>query len=268
LEELSVSGLTLFYKNEGWGAVEPVREACERSVSLIQERWGLAVPRDCRVYIMSSLTGFVFQSAPWKYKIILAVTLPLWYFRERRVWPYAGGYERSYGHRRVVGVKPPRLIALGKSTFGDRIFIEIENPSEKVQSVTCHELAHAFASHLSLPTWLKEGLAMLTVDKYFDKPTVRHESLELLQHSSRKASPAGTQQLDIEDQDATVYQYVRGYWLTRYLEETQPGLLKGLLSQGLDRKDLEGEVIAACGKSPEAFGNEIDGLILSHFKHG
>jgi hypothetical protein len=204
LEALSVSGLTLVYNNEGRDAVEPVREACERSVSLIQEHWGFDVPRDCRVYIMSSLLGFVFQSAPWKYKIILAVTLPLWYFRERRVWPYVGGYERRYDHRRVVGVKPPRLIALGKSTFGDRIFIKIEDPSEKVQSITCHELAHAFTSHLSLPTWLKEGLAMLTVHRYFDKPTVRHESLELLQHSSRKASPAGTQQLDIEDQDATV----------------------------------------------------------------
>jgi hypothetical protein len=265
LEELSVSGLTLFYGDEGRDAVEPVRKACERSVSLIQEHWGLGVPKDCRVYIMSSLLGFVFQSAPWKHKIILVVTLPLWYFRERRVWPYVGGYERRYGGRRVVGVKPPRLIALGKSTFGDRIFIKIEDPSEKVQSITCHELVHAFTSHLPLPTWLKEGLAMLTVDRYFDKPMARQETLGSLQNASRKVRPGGSEQLDIEDQDATIYQYVRGYWLTRFLEETQPGLLKGLLSQGLDQKQLEGKIVVACGKSPAAFWDEIDGLILSHF---
>ena len=106
---------------------------------------------------------------------------------------------------------------------------------------------------------------MLTVDKYFDKPTVRNESLELLQQSFHKASPGGSEQLDIEDQDATVYQYVRGYWLTRFLEETQPGLLKDLLSQGFDQKGLEGKIVVACRKSPAAFWDEIDGLILSHF---
>ncbi|MEJ2353715.1 MAG: hypothetical protein P8Y03_28375, partial [Anaerolineales bacterium] len=136
---------------------------------------------------------------------------------------------------------------------------------EKVQSITCHELVHAFTSHLPLPTWLKEGLAMLTVDRYFDKPMVRQETLGSLQHASRKASPRGIEQLDIKDYDATVFQYVRGYWLTRYLEETQPGLLKGLLSQGLDQNQLVDKIVVACGKEPEAFWDEIDGLILSRF---
>lgn len=265
MESVPVSGLTLFFEAEERDGAESVRQACEKSVRLIHRSWGLETPGDCRVYIMTSWLRAPFQSAPWPWKVLLVLLLPFWAPRARKVWPYAGGWEQQYGDRRTVGVKPTRLITLGDSSIGDRIFVPEEDVTAKVQGVTCHELVHAFSSHLGLPAWLKEGLAMVTVDRFFERATVRHETLEALERSSPETSTGGREKLPVGDQDALVYQYVRGYWLTRYLEETRPGLLKGLLSRRYSRDELEGEVATAYGKEREEFWDEIDREIVSHF---
>jgi hypothetical protein len=38
--------------------------SCEQSVRLSQNKWGLGPPQDCRIYVMTSWLGFVFQAAP------------------------------------------------------------------------------------------------------------------------------------------------------------------------------------------------------------
>lgn len=265
MERMSINGLTLFFDAEERDAAELIRQACEKSVRLIHENWGLDTPQDCRVYVMTSWLRFVFHSAPWPRKILLAAFMPLWAFRARKVWPYAGGWERSYGQRRAVGVKPPHLIQLGDRSIGDRIFVK-QDVDEKVQSITCHELVHAFISHLKLPTWMKEGLAMVTVDRYFEKPTVRKETLEVFEHWSHKTSPGGNEALRIGDRDTIMYQYVRGYWLTRYIEDTRPGLLKGLLTRLDHHNELESKIATAYGKKHEEFWGRVDRILVSHFK--
>ncbi len=265
MQKIVVEGLTLYFAAEEQEAAGLVREACERSARLLREQWGLAAPEDCRVYLMTSWLDFVFRSAPWPWKVLLALTLPLWVFRVRKLWPLAGGWAQSYGRRRTVGVKPPRLLQLADRRMGERIFIEEGTLDEKVQRITCHELTHAFTSHLRLPPWLREGLAMVAVDRCFGRPTVRQETLALLELSLGKQSTRGDRRLRIEDEDALITLYARGYWLTRYIEETRPGLLKGLLSRRYRQDELEGKIAAAYGKRPEEFWSEMDGVLSSHF---
>jgi hypothetical protein len=266
MQRTSIDGLTLYFRAEDQDTVELIRQACEKSTRLIQDHYGLDTPKDCRVYIMTSWLGFMFHSAPWPWKVLLAVTMPLWAFRANKTWPLAGGWEQRYGQRRAVGVKPPRLLRLADKSIGDRFFVRRENVDEKVQSITCHELTHAFTSHLQLPTWLKEGLAVLMVDKFFEEVTVRYETIEVLERSPDKYNPGGRQKLRVEEEDALVNVYVRGYWLTRYIEETQPGLLKDLLSRRYQHDELEGKIATAYGKRLAGFWREIDEVLVSHFK--
>jgi hypothetical protein len=265
MQKIVVEGLTLYFDAEEQEAAGWVRQACERSVRLLREQWGLAAPKDCRVYIMTSWLDFAFRSAPWPWKVLLALTLPLWAFRIRKLWPLAGGWAQSYGRRRAVGVKPPRLLQLADRRMGERIFIEEGTLDEKVQRITCHELTHAFTSHLRLPPWLQEGLAMVMVDRCFERPTVRPETLALLDPSPGRQSTRGDQKLRIEDEGASITLYARGYWLTRYLEETRPGLLKELLARRYRQDELEGQIASAYGKRPEEFWGEVDGVLSSHF---
>jgi hypothetical protein len=268
MEIISISGLTLYFDPDEKEAADLIARACEKSARLIYEQWGKSAPQDCRVYVMTSWLHFVFHSAPWPRKVLMALTLPLWAFQTMKLWPYAGGWSRKFGKRWAVGVKPPRLIQLGDSSIGERIFMKQENVRQKVEHVTCHELVHAFTDHLNLPTWMHEGLAMLTVDRYAGAPTVRNDTLDVVAASSQGSSPGGREPLQIDDRDATIYQYVRGYWLVRYIEEIHPGLLKDMLVRPLPHDELEGKIAAAYGMERDAFWGEVDHRLATHFMQG
>jgi hypothetical protein len=268
MESRSIGGLTLYFETEDREAADLIGRACERSVQTIHEHWGLETPEDCRVYVMRSLLHFVYHSAPWSWRVLLSATFPLWYFRQRRIWPYAGGYEQRYGRRVAVGVKPPQLMQEADGSVGARVFVQTGDTGEKVERTTCHELAHAFVGHLDLPAWLKEGHAMVTVDRFMGKPTVQHATLEALARSSTKAEAEGYRKVSMKDPDAAVYLYTRGYWITRYLDDTHPELLRSLLQQRRSQSALENEVATALGMEVGAFWREIDGMVIAHFGHG
>jgi hypothetical protein len=265
MQRISVGGLTLWFGAQDLDSVELVRQACAKTERLLHEHWGLDTLEDCRVTIMTSWLGFMFRSAPWPWRLLLGVTLPLWALRAWRIWPIAGGWEQRFGRRRAVGVKPPRLLQRADRRIGERFFVERDNVDEKVQSITCHELTHAFTSHLDLPTWLREGLAMVTVDKFFQEPTVRDDTLEMLELPSETGDLGGRQRLRVGDEGALLEVYARGYWLTRYIEETQPGRLRDLLAERCPHSELERRIAAAYGKRRATFWDEIDEVLVSYF---
>lgn len=266
MNDETVAGLRLFYDAEQHEAARIVRMACERSVGLLHQRWGLAALEDCRVYVMTSWLSFLFHSAPWPWKVYLALTLPLVARRASRIWPYAGGWSLQFGRRRVVGVKPLRLIQTANRGLGEQIFTQDRDLSEKVQTITCHELVHAFTFHLKLPTWLQEGLATLAMEHYLDRRIVRQETLDNLLRPSPPYNGRATEKLRVDDPQALISHYVRGYWLTRYIEETRPQLLKDLLSKRHRREELEEKVASAFGKDRKDFWKNIDEELRSVWK--
>lgn len=266
METRSVQGLTLHYNAREQEAADLIGGACARSVPLLESHWGLDRPRDLRVYVMTSPLRPIFHSAPWAWRILLALTLPLWFSRARRLWRIAGGWEQSFGRRRMVGVKPPRLLQEADGSLGRRIFVAGRSLEQRVEHNTCHELAHAFVAHLKLPAWLKEGQAMVTVDRYAGKPMVQKETLQVLARFSAQPGVEHARRLRTRDPEALVYQCVQGYWLTRYLDETQPDLLRGLLAQQLRAQALESELAAGLGLAREAFWDGIDSVVVAHFQ--
>ncbi|MGD9144758.1 MAG: hypothetical protein PVI80_04285 [Anaerolineae bacterium] len=266
MEANPVQGLTLFYDAEEGEAAELIGEACAQTVQLLKEYWGLEIPEDLRVYVMTSWFHFLFHSPPWPWRILVALALPFLYLRIRRMWPYVGGWEQRFGRRRAVGVKPPWLLAEADRSIGARIFVPEENIEEKVALTTCHELSHAFVAHLQLPNWLKEGQAMVTVDQFAGKLTVRAETLEALERYSARARAASDRRISVQDPDAAVYLYTRGYWITRFLDEAQPELLRDLLEQRMPHQVLENRIADTLGMSREEFWKSIDQTLVAHFK--
>jgi hypothetical protein len=262
MERIPISGLTLYYDADEHEAVDEILLACERSVETITSSWQLDAPRDCRVYIMTTWPRCVFQGAPLGSQIVLGLTLPLWYAEFKKRWQYAGGWSQRYGDRQVVGIKAPRLIAQTPKPIGESIFISEENLEQKVLSIVCHELTHAFSSHLRLPTWMHEGLAMVSTDRCLGKPTVLRDTLQLLKAENQDQKGAEKINLNTQSREEIILLYVRGYWLTRFLVETQPELLHKLLNERFSHQELEGLIAAELGIGQEAFWQEIDQLVV------
>ena len=173
MESTPLNGLTLYYDEEGAYALDLIREACVLSIQIMQDSWQLNPPAECRgihhdhlaaVFIPCS-SQVVANYSDYNHA---ADEEPL-----RYTLGVAGGWEQQFGKRHTFGVKPPHLLKDADQSIGERIFVKEENIDVKVQQNTCHELTHAFSSHLKLPMWLKEGLAMVSVDKYAGKPTVK-----------------------------------------------------------------------------------------------
>jgi hypothetical protein len=263
METRTIDGMRLFFDNEDRAGADVIGQACARTTRLHREHWGLEAPPETHVYVMTSWLSGTFRAAPPLWKALLVVTFPLWAPRARRLWPFAGGWAQRYGRRRTVCVKPPRLMAQSDQSMGLRIFVPADSLEDKVGRVTCHELTHAYTEHLKPLSWLHEGLAMVAVDRFAEQPTVRPETVEVLARRSTGARPV--RRLQDRDPDTLTYQYVQGYWLTRYFEETHPGLLKELLSAQVPPSVVEKGLADACGLAPDEFWAQIDGLAVAHF---
>lgn len=162
-------------------------------------------------------------------------------------------------------MKPPRLLAEADRTIGQRIFVRPEprDLAREVQQVTCHELAHACAAHLKPPMWLNEGLAMVTVDHYNGAPTVRDDSLEILALDHAAGDSARYQDVDADDHEALLHHAVRGYWLTRFLDEHHPDTLRSLLAEPHNRGEVSKLLAEAVGCEAQRVWQEIDGIVVN-----
>ena len=173
---------------------------------------------------------------------------------------------QGYGQAPAVGIKPPRLMATADRSVGDKLFVRDVDTEDEVRQVTCHELTHACSNHLRLPTWLHEGIAMVSVDRLRGRPSVRSDTLDLIAARSEKASPTGYPRSSLQYADAWVYLYARGYWLTRHILDENPTLIPELLARRRPHRDIEEETASAFGLGQEEFWSGIDEVLVTHFK--
>jgi hypothetical protein len=268
MERQPIAGLTLYSDPRERDTADLIATASRKTLLILQEHWGFAPPDDCRVYVMTSWLRFMFHSAPWSWRIVMAVTLPFWSRRAREMWPLAGGFHQAYGRRRAIGVKPPRLIRRADGALGEQIFVPEENADleRKVQYITCHELTHACAAHLKPPMWLNEGLAMVTVDLYAGSQTVRQETLDLLVQPRAGGEPADYRDVRASDSESLLYDTVRGYWLVRYLHDRYPGVLRQLLARRYESGEMTNVMATAVGLREADFWPDIDAMVVDLFE--
>lgn len=260
-----IDGITIAANPQESETVELIEKSCARALRLAREMWALDPPQDCHIYVMTSWWKFFFRSAPWPWKVLLAVGFPLWALRARRTWPYAAAWTQRYGRRVAIGVKPPHLLEISDMSVGIRMFVKEKDMRLKVQHVSCHELVHACSAHLQLPMWLNEGIATVTVDRYLGKRTILRTTLELLRDYQPKAPPPTYRQLSRMKTEALVYHTTRGYWLTRYLAEQHRDFMIRLLETRRSAQEIDNLMAENLKIDPLTFWQEIDGILVQYF---
>jgi len=265
MDTQTINGVTLYYDPPEKDAADQLAFAIQRSLDMIASTWQLPVPDDCRVYLMVSWPRCVFLGAPATSQILLALTLPLWYREFKLRWLYAGGWSQRYGHRHVVGVKAPRLLADTPQAMGESLFVEEDDLDHKYLSIVCHELTHACSANLDLPSWLNEGLAMVCVDRCLKKQTVLSNTLELLKSEGDGTKTADAINLKTQSREEIILLYTRGYWLTRYLAEKHPETLEAPLRGNLPSKEIEPGIAKALDIPFDHFWEKVDPILIKHF---
>jgi hypothetical protein len=260
-----VGAITLHFNEQDQESALLVMRAAGETEELLRSRWSLEFPPDCHLLVMTSWFQFMFTASPMLWRIPLALTLPLWVGRVASTWKVAGGWTNRFGRRVAIGVKPPALLETADRRIGKRIFVEQDDPREKVRQITCHELTHAATSRLRLPLWLNEGLAGRAVDHFSGHSTIRIETLATLTDPERNPRPLGYRQLRTRDRDMVVYQFSRGYWLTRWLDEIDPDALLRLLSTRLPASDIEDMLAETLGLDRSNLWPAIDRALYKRY---
>src|SRR5512136_2850423 len=138
MQSRPVGGITVVFDSSEQDTAALICDTTGEALRLIKESWGLGKPEDCRIYVMTSWWGFIFQSAPWPWRTALALAWPLWCFRAQRAWPYSAAWTQRYGRRVAIGIKPPRLLEAGDKSIGVHMFVEEKETKTQVRHLTCH----------------------------------------------------------------------------------------------------------------------------------
>ena len=265
-QQLQLDRLRIEFAPEDRSTAKVMAEACSEALRLAKASWGLDPPSDCRLYVMTSWRDFVLRSAPWPWKVALALYYPLWSGRVQRMWPISAGWTQRYGRRTAIGIKPPRLLDVSDKSVGVHMFVEEKDPVAKIRHLACHELTHAASAHLRLPAWMNEGLATVTVDRFMGKVTIREESLALLERMQPKAPPPSYRALARFRGETLAYHAVRGYWIVRLLEEVHPGFVRSLLTSRHPAVWIERRIAERLGLEPAAIWRDIDERVAERFR--
>ncbi len=261
-----IGTLTINFETAHQETADLISETCTEALALIQGKWGWDVPPNCQIYVMTSWAGFFFHSAPWAWKVLLALFIPLWAPRARRSWPISAAWTQRYGKHLAIGVKPPNLLEKPDPSLSRPIFVEETDNKTILRHVTCHELVHACSSHLRLPVWLNEGIAAVTVDQFIGKPTILDETLNLVEIILPKAPPPSYREFVQTRGEIFGYHTVRGYWIVKMLEEEHPGFLRAMLPKNSEPNEIEKEIAALLQINPDQFWQRIDGTVVTHHK--
>jgi hypothetical protein len=230
-ERVDVMGVPVIYPAKYHDSGMAMAEAVEKTIAIVTEHWHLAVPKGCEVHVLTDLDEFVDQTVPKSLYHLVNLTKPLWQPRAQRAFTLAGGWMLPWPGCLAVGVKPPELVVRSTSRLGERLFVAVSDPLEKVQHLTCHELTHACTAHLRLPPWLNEGLAMRTVDHMVGYPTILETTRAMVQFDQSVLSSRAYRRIKPNDYDSLIRLYATGYWVTCQLEESHPTTLGELLKR-------------------------------------
>jgi len=223
MERFTTSGPIVYFAPQDRRDAKAVARACDRAVAVLAKSWGLRPPADCQVWVTRDGRDFVTASAPTAWRALLVVTRPIWSRSLAKSWRFSGGLSQHSGRRWVIGVQPMDLMGATDPGVQHRLFVPEDDMEQKVRHVVCHELAHAATASLQLPDWLDEGLAMLTVDRCLGKATVQPRTIDLLGHLPRRSERK-------HPVDVVLRQYAQAYWLTRYVDEERPEVLRKSLA--------------------------------------
>ena len=250
--QIEVAGTPIIYTERHSATALAMAEAVEKTASIVARHWNLTVPKDCQVRMLENWEEFVDNTVPKRLRLLVKLAKPFWRRRAERAFSLSGGWMLPWRGHPSVGVKPPELLIQSETRLGEKLFMMVSDPLEKVKQLTCHEFTHACTAHLRLPPWLNEGLAMRAVDHMVGHPTVLEKTQDIIRFDKFALNSQSYRRIKPGDHDAIIQLYATGYWVTRKLEKENPAVLIDLLKHKRSIRKVSNTVKAALKLSHES----------------
>jgi len=245
-------------------AVE-VLQSFEKAEPILIKKWGPRNSDFIVVYICNSPIDFVFSIATGILRLLWKITYPLWARKLELFYNRAGGVTMHIKSKSYIWLRPPDAYDYVEKTIGKLLFGKIEDRSEKLQFVFVHELTHAHIGNRKLPTWINEGIAMITVDEYFSKCTVLESTLTTLFKDHRNYNLVTYRKMANSRPIDIAFTYTYGYWATRYIEEVYPNILMEALTKNLKKNEFTRFIFDIMGINDIC--GQIANDIYTHFEN-
>ena len=259
-----VSGVPVFHRAQDRDVARQLGEAADQATQFLRRYWNLEPPAHYRIYVMDSLIAFRLHAAPRHLRLLLGLLLPLWYRNAMKLWPRVGGLTEPYQSSPAIGIKPPRLQETADRSLSEQYMLHEPDVSTRLRGMLCHELMHAFTAHLSLPMWLNEGLALLSVERFLKKPIIRPDAAALLKPRGEGKPPSNYRRISHLDNGQLAYDYARAYYITRLLDETQAPFLRDLLAERRKDDDIRRLIGRRLPIRRRCFWQDIDALAAQY----
>jgi hypothetical protein len=219
---------------------------------LIAHEWNVDISVSYRFYIMDSTYQIILHPSSFLKKVLLILTFPVWYKKAKKTWMASAGWSMNNLGVKILGIKSIDEMKKSVAQNKRKIYTSLyDDFYQRAECTACHEMTHAYTSHYHLPFWLNEGIAQYTVDQYMNKPTISKETIFHLSSGN-------------EDQDLNhLYrEFLFGYWVVRYMEEKNKGVLRKILNS----KDVNNRIIELLSLSDQNPREEVLRMIKEYFR--
>lgn len=244
-----------------------VRELLDKISPVLQTLWGIKNKGTIQMYLDRSYTLFMLRALPIYKALLLILIFPFWCVDSKRALTSSRGlvYERAGNY--YVLLNSINTSKAGQSPIEEKVFYKSASASLAFERSVCHILVGIFVSPLTLPHWLKNGFAIFCSDEILDNKYIKNESLTLFQNVVYKEIKNYASETNTEE--AFAYNYVKGYWTVRYLEEEYPGFLKETFKsyKSTDVVRVIGEKLGLDTTDDEKMWIQLDEFLYNHFEH-
>jgi hypothetical protein len=267
MEKYYLEFCTIYYEPQDKEYLPLYEDACRKSIMLLKAFDGLSQPAHCRVFIMRSWKKLLFYSDTSPFGFIMSMlSYPMWYIRNSKRWSFIGGF--SIPLRNAIGVKPPPVHTFPEAIRDRGAQANDKNMERRIQTAICHEFSHLYVRKLLLPLWLNEGFALLVGDCFVGIQTMRPITIAFLKEYTKKRSTKYYKSRASNSLEEISYQYIRGYWMMRYLLRDHPQAFTALFQKRRSKREMEHFLAKTIGIPHTQFWQEIDNVLAKAFPIG
>lgn len=251
------------YKQE----VYVVQKLFDRISYKLQMLWGIENEKNIKIYISRYYILYILKALPIHKSLLLLLFFPLWYFKVKKK---LDSTEVMFGEKLdgyIVFLKPIKSNNRERLLDKEEIYFKSKSNLLMFERNACHIVVNVLVAPISLPYWLENGLIVFCSDSILGKPFLKIESLLLLK--GRGYDEIISLSLKNTNEDKLNYNYTKGYWTVRYLEEEYPGFLKETFKsyKGEDVVRMIVEKLDFDTTDDEKMWGQLDEMLYNHYEH-